>query len=337
MKYLSLLIILFLSSAMFAEQAIEVSISQLKAKQSSYRGKKVLLTGILRFTGKRVTNRTQFHLKEDKNYGKSYQIKFKDSELKNEQLVNGKLVTIECVVLGSFVLKDCIFYKPEDEIVQNEDFIEFGKEEFLRKWENSEELIEKVSNKSIKISSYYPFERRNIYNGHRPDEDLEMRYGDMSNYMNVTVPLKIRKQYESIDEGDLVDFYFEFAINEKSSRRNYLKMTHFKVTDPYKLRVAKEFNSKEYQEDRKNDPDGYEDKYKNTKYSIRGKITRVPNRASSAGLAYTIRDGSSSITCFFDPSMENELRHYREGRIVSLHGFLHTAKYLHLYNCQRKP
>ena len=77
MKYLNLLIVLILCSSVSANENIEVSISDLKSNQARFRGKKVLLTGRIQFTGKRITKQTKFYLKEDEKFGKSYQIEFK--------------------------------------------------------------------------------------------------------------------------------------------------------------------------------------------------------------------------------------------------------------------
>lgn len=213
-------------------------------------------------------------------------------------------------------------------MAQNEDYIEFEKDQLLTEWKDPEVLINRVGNKSIKVSCYYPFE--NLIHARFPDQDLQLRYNYKGSYIYINVPLKLRKKYEAIDEGDLVDFYFEFSEDKKR-----LIMKSFKITDIYKLRTAKEFNFDEYRKDYRNDPEGVENKYKNTKYSVRAKIISVPSKASSSGLVYTIREGTTNITCVFDPLMENELRHYRKGRIVSLTGF-YRGGYLRFHNCQRK-
>ncbi|MDD7986837.1 hypothetical protein PQO01_17945 [Lentisphaera marina] len=325
-------LVLFLALHLCAVEATTViSLSDLKANQMKYSGKRVVTSGKLFFTDKRISTRSKIYLKDTARFGKTYLLQLKPEELKNPSLVNGKQVTVEVLVYGnSSTLRSCIFTSLDKVNAQagattpEMDFMTFAEE-----LDNIHLCREKYKGKTLNLTGYYPL--NNTYSGYYSSSSggsnyTYFRVKDASFYIYYAD--ETLKDFASLQPGDKINI--RAKLSDESAK---LDVDTLKVLEKFEERKAMKVDLGRVVEAYKRDIIKADEKYKNQKFAFRDEIYSI-SLDEDGEARITIRRNYEYIYCRFSKEATRKLNRYSKGDKIRLEAFHRGGNLNYLYNCQ---
>jgi hypothetical protein len=325
---------MFLALSLMGEEATTIiSLADLKADQMKYSGKRVVTTGKLFFTDKRISSRTKIYLKDTSRFGKTYLLQMKPAELKSSQLVNGKQVTVEVLVYGnSSTLRSCVFTSLEKVQATSKgattpemDFMTFAAE-----LDNIHLCREKYKGKVLNLTGYYPL--NNTYSGYYSSSGgsnyTYFRVKNSSFYIYYAE--ETLKDFASLLPGDKINI--RATLSDESAK---LEVEGLKVLENFEERKPLKVDLGRVVQAYKRDIIKADEKYKNQKFSFRDEIYSI-SLDEDGEASITIRRSYEYIYCRFTKDATRKLNRYSKGDKIRLEGFHRGGNLNYLYNCQVK-
>jgi hypothetical protein len=335
MKHLLLIFLILCSALNAAEEALVISLDDLKANQTKYSGKRVVTSGRLFFTDKRITTRTRIYLKSPAKFGKTYLLQLKADQLKNPQLVNGKTVSIEGLVYGSSsALRACVFTDLEKLKASGAEVTtpEMAFMNFVEELDNIHACREKYKEKVLNLTGYYPLNNSHSsyysYNTYKGDDYTYFYHNDSSFY--IYYPKDSLKDFASLEVGDKINIKAKLSDSDRK-----LNVSTLKILESFEDRKALKVDLGRVVDSYKKDIIKADAKYKNQKFYFREEIYRI-EMEDNGEAKITFRRNYEYIYCTFSKEQTRKLGRYSRGDNIRMEAFHRGGNLDYLYNCRVK-